>query len=259
MISVFIFLFGLAIGSFLNVVIFRLPQGQNFVTGRSKCLACGHLLNWKDLLPLVSFLLLKGKCRYCSKKIKESYFVVEILTAFVFMALFFLFQSDWMILIFWAAVASLLIVLVFIDFYYLVIPDKILIVLGLLGLLEHIFLGRPLNILLNLLTGTVTGVLFFLIYWLTNVYYQEGGMGFGDVKLVALLGFIFGFPAILSVIYLALLASLIAGLILILFFKKGLKTKLPFGSFLGGAAIFFILFNQFLGPVLTPYIFRLYL
>lgn len=257
--SLIIFALGLSVGSFLNVLIYRLPRGEKFVKGRSRCPSCRHILDWKDLIPLFSFIALKRKCRYCAKKISWRYFWIELLAGSIFLALFLLNDSlfSWSF-IFSAATAGLLIVLIFIDFDYLMIPDKILAGLGLLGFGNLLFLDRTL-IFNNFLTGLVNGLIFFLIYSLANIRYKGGGMGFGDVKLAALLGFLFGFPAILPIIYLALAGSLTAGLVLILFFKKELQTKLPFGSFLGGAAIIYILFNQFFIPALTPYFFRFYL
>ena len=258
--AVFIFLFGLIIGSFLNVLIWRLPREESFVKGRSKCPHCGHALGRRDLIPLASFFFLKKKCRYCRKKISWRYPLVELLTGTVF---WFFWQfnqlsvSSYQLPI-WLAILALLIVLIFIDFDYYIIPDKILIVLALLGLLNVFFLSRSLA-LTNVVTAAVAGLVFFLIYLFANAYYEGGGMGLGDVKLAALLGFIFGFPAILPIIYLALIASLLVGLVLLLFFKGSLKTKLPFGSFLGGAAIVYALFNKFFLPSLMPYIFRLYI
>jgi len=261
--SLIIFALGLSVGSFLNVLIWRLPRGENFVKGHSRCPSCRHVLGWKDLIPLFSFIFLKRKCRYCHRKISRRYFTVELLTGIVFLALFFFtpldtYQSWWSFGL-WLSIVTLLIALTFIDFDYFIIPDKILIVIGMLGLLNIFFLDRSLNIFVNLLVGAVAGFTFFIVYLITATYYEEGGMGLGDVKLVALLGFIFGFPLILPIIYLALAGSLIGGLIIITFFKGNLRTKLPFGSFLGGSAITFIIFNKFFLPSLMPYIFKLYL
>lgn len=267
--SLIIFALGLSVGSFLSVLIYRLPRGENFVKGRSHCPSCHHVLIWKDLIPLASFIFLKRKCSYCAKKISWRYFGAELLTAVIFL-LFFWFDGDPLpraalgfleggTFLLWLAVLSLLIVLIFIDFDYFIIPDKILVVLLLVGFLNLWLSGRPLNLFYSFLTGLAGGLLFFLVYSITKGYYEEGGMGLGDVKLAAVLGLLFGFPAILPVIYLALAGSLVVGLALILFFKGHLKTKLPFGSFLAGAAIFYLLFNRFFLPIFTPYLYKLYL
>lgn len=256
MASVVIFLFGLGAGSFLNVLIYRIPRGESFVKGRSRCPSCRHLLDWKDTVPLISFFFLRKKCRYCLKKISWRYFGVEGLTAVVFLVFFWTarpagFLGGWSFF-FWLAIFSLLIVLLFIDFDYFIIPDKILLVLFFLGFLYQLF-GQ--SILANSLAAAVAGIIFFLIFALT----RGRGLGLGDVKFVALLGFLFGFPAILPMIYLALAGGLVWSVVLILFFEGRRETKLPFGSLLAGSAISFILFGKFFLPVLMPYIFRLYI
>ena len=148
-------------------------------------------------------------------------------------------------------IISLLIALIFIDFEYFIIPDKILIVFGLLAFFYQL---ASFTILANLLVAAISGVIFFLIFLLT----KGEKMGLGDVKLIALLGFIFGFPGILIVLYLAVTGALVYGIVLILFFGGKLQTKLPFGSLLAGSAIIFILFNKFLLSFFMPYIFRIY-
>lgn len=247
MTAVFIFLLGLGVGSFLNVLIFRLPLEENFVRGRSYCPDCRHSLAWKDLIPLISFLVLKKKCRYCSKKISGRYFWIELMTGTIFL----LFWPSF----FWLAVISLLIVLVFIDFDYFLIPDKILVVLALLALSYQLISQKSfLALWPNLLAGMVAGMIFLLIFAAT----KGKKMGLGDVKLMALLGFIFGFPPILLIFYLAVAGALAWSVILILFFGGKLETKLPFGSLLAGSAVIFILFNQFFLRLFEPYVLRLY-
>ncbi len=251
----FTFFLGLGMGSFLNVVIARLPKGENFVKGRSKCPACGHILAWSDLFPLASFIFLKRKCRYCLKKISGRYFLVELLTGLIFLAFFWITQSSGQFslgpFLFWLAVILLLIALAFIDFDYFIIPDKILIVLLLLGFLYQLF-GQ--SILANFMTAVITGMIFFMIFVAT----KGEKMGLGDVKLIALLGFIFGFPGILLIFYLAAAGALVWSVILILWFGGKLHTKIPFGSLLSGSAIAFILFNKLLLSFFMPYILKLY-
>ncbi|MDP3731116.1 MAG: prepilin peptidase [bacterium] len=254
----FIFLIGLVVGSFLNVLIFRLPRREGFTRGRSRCPSCGHVLIWKDLFPLISFLFLKRKCRFCSKKISWRYFLVELLTAIVFLGFFMISKPDSLLLFWpfslWLAIICLLIVLVFIDFDYFIIPDKILVVTVLLALLLH--LTNYFDALFaNFLTGAISGAVFLLIFLAT----KGEKMGLGDVKLMALLGFIFGFPGILPVFYLAVAGALLWSIILILFFGGKLQTKLPFGTLLSGSAVVYILFHELFMPFLSPYLFRLYI
>lgn len=245
MLTFFVFLLGLGIGSFLNVLIWRLPREENFVKGRSRCPFCHHTLDWKDLIPLASFIFLKRKCRYCSKKISWRYFGVELVTALLFLALWPSF--------FWIGTASLLMAVIFIDFDHLIIPDKILTVLAVWALLFQ--LTHPANLYNHGMSAVISGLVFLLIFLAT----KGQKMGLGDVKLMFLLGFIFGFPGILIVFYLAVAGALIWSIILILFFGGQLKTKLPFGSLLAGASLVFILFSQLLLKTFTPYILRFYL
>ncbi|MBI2057700.1 MAG: prepilin peptidase [Candidatus Yanofskybacteria bacterium] len=265
-----VFLFGLAVGSFLNVLIHRLPRGENFVSGRSKCSNCHTVLRWFDLVPLFSFIFLKGRCRYCRERVSGRYLFVEILTGCLFLALFFLRRPDsfygYLDLSFWLFASSLLLVLAFIDLDYLIIFDKILLVLVLITFLYQVFgkyvvqlepaiVGGTFNINHNLLTAFLSGLVFLLIFWVT----RGKGIGLGDVKLIFVLGFLFGFPGILIVVYLSLFAGTIWGLALILFFGASMKSRIAFGFVLVNSAIIFILFNQFLTTKFTPYIIRLYL
>ena len=271
-VSVVIFFLGLTVGSFINVLIYRLPRPNLFqrtvlfsdlrtvLGGRSKCPKCRHVLVWYDLFPIFSFLFLKGKCRYCGKKISLRYPLVEFLTGISFFLLFFLNNpsgaKDWLILSIWAGAIALLIALLFIDLEHFIIPDKILIVLAIIAL-ALLIQGASLdggNLWHNILTGFFSALFFFLIYLAT----KGKAIGLGDVKFILVLGFLFGFPEILIVIYGALAAGTLWGVVLILFFGAKLKTKIPFGTVLSAVSIAFILLNKFLIPALSPYILHLY-
>src|SRR3989344_1085737 len=185
-VSVIIFLLGLTVGSFVNVLIYRLPRPTLFqrtvlfsdlrtvLGGRSKCPKCRHTLSWLDLFPVVSFLCLKGKCRYCGKKISLRYPLVEFLTGISFFLLFFLNNpsgaKDWLILSIWAGAIALLIALLFIDLEHFIIPDKILIVLAIIAL-ALLIQGSSLdggNLWQNVLSGSFSALFFFLIYLATK-------------------------------------------------------------------------------------------
>ena len=270
MVGFFIFLLGLVVGSFINVLIYRLPRNLGFVWEGSRCTKCRHLLSWLDLFPVFSFLFLKGKCRYCQKKISFRYPLVEFLAGASFFVLFLLNKPfgayDWAIFAIWAGIIALLLVLVFIDFEHFVIPDRILIALGLMAVasavIQGVIQGSSLDGSLyggslwhNILTGVVSALFFFIIYLVS----RGKAIGLGDVKLTFVLGFLFGFPGVLIVIYGALAAGTLWGIILILFFGARLKTKIPFGTVLGAVSIIFILLNKILIPVLLPYIFHFYI
>lgn len=213
----FVGLFGLAVGSFLNVLIDRLPRGKNVITGRSTCDYCGKALRWFELIPLVSFLVQRGRCRRCHKKLSWQYLIVELVTAagFIFFA-----PSYWIIF------SSLLVIFVA-DLKYQIIPDS-MVVLGLLGVLLQ---GHPLQIPqgVALWISAFGASVFFLLLWLVT---HGKGMGLGDVKLAFLMGLLLGFPNIIIASYLAFLTGAGAGVILILLGKKKLKEKIAFGPFL---------------------------
>lgn len=232
-------IFGLSIGSFLNVIIYRIPKNQS-ILGRSYCDNCKKKLQWYDLVPIISFLVLRGKCRFCKKNINWQIPLVEIITSllFVFSILKFPILTD-LSLWYFLVIQSLLISIFFIDLENGIIPDKLIIPLFLISI---IYVSLNQSFINHFISFLFTFILFFLIYILT----KGKGIGFGDVKLAPILGLIFGFPNIVVVLYLAFLTGGIISLILVLWGKKKLrKDTISFGPFLVLGAIFTI----FLGDV----------
>src|SRR3989344_1476017 len=251
MIGFFVFAFGLAVGSFLNVVIYRLEKDESAFKGRSYCPHCKHQLAWKDLIPVASFLMLGGKCRYCGGRISLQYPLVELGTAMLFL-LSFKFQVSsfnqalsietlnifylWMI-------ASLLVVLFVYDLKHYILPDKILlpaigIVLGyrVFEALNHWKLVENwslkienLEVFVNpLLAGMGAALFFFAIFALS----RGRAMGFGDVKLAAFMGLFLGWPNIAVALFAAFMLGGAVGIVLLALKKKGMKSEVPFGPFL---------------------------
>ncbi len=209
--EVYLFLFGICVGSFVNVLIDRLPQGMDIFGGRSVCDYCKKTLRWFELIPIASFLIQLGLCRRCRKPLSWQYPIVEFSVGIGFVVL-----SD--------NIATLLIflslVIIFVsDLKYEIIPDSMIGV----GLVGTILYGHT----SWLAAGAAAGFFFFL--WLIT---RGRGMGFGDVKLVFLLGLILGFPAIGFALYVAFLTGACVGLILILLGRRKLKSHIPFGPFL---------------------------
>ena len=223
----FVGLFGLAVGSFLNVLIDRLPQGKNVLTGRSVCDHCGKKLRWFELVPLLSFFIQGGRCRRCHKKLSWQYPIVELATAVGFVIVV---PSYWIIF------SSLLVIFVA-DFKYQIIPDS-MIIIGVIGVIGAVgVIGE------NVLAG-IGASLFFLFLWVIT---RGKGMGLGDVKLAFLMGLLLGFPNIIIASYLAFLTGAGVGVILILLGKKKLKEKIAFGPFLvAGTVIAFLWGEQLL-------------
>ena len=242
--NILIFCLGLIIGSFINVLIYRLPKNQNFVTGRSHCPHCLTVLKWYDLIPLASFLILGRKCRYCRKKISWQYFWVELASGTIFLLAFIRLAGAgadlWLMSLFLLLVFLILFVM---DLKYLILPDKIIItavcVVLIFGLLEKFgILAESFGFLSggNILAALALS-LFLFFFWFVS---KGKWIGLGDSKLAVLIGLVFGPIGGLAVIYLAVVLGALTGLILLATHKASLKTKLPLGSFICLAAALFV-------------------
>ena len=245
----FVFIFGLIVGSFLNCVIYRLETKGNFLKGHSFCPHCKHILSWPDLIPVFSFLILRGKCRYCGKKISFQYPLVELATGLVFLLIlnfkflisnqFSIFNFETIIYSLYLFIISSLLIIIFVfDLKHYIIPDKIiypaiLIVLGF----------RILNLFgiwNSLISGLVAAGSFLFIILVSRGKW----MGFGDVKLAFLMGLFLGFPKILVALFLSFFIGAIIGIGLILLKKKTLKSEVPFGPFLATGTFIALFWGQ---------------
>lgn len=228
MISILFFLLGLFFGSFLLVVIDRVPRGESILFGRSHCDMCSHVLNWYDLIPIFSYLFLRGRCRYCHKPYGMQYPFVEIATGVVFglTPFFFPFVSVLQYILLLGISASCIIVF-FTDYFYGIIPDSALLGGGLFTLGLHVVLHQ--NILSYMLIALVTAGFFFALFLAT----KQRGIGFGDVKYALFMGFLLGYPSIILGLYAAFLTGAVVALILILGKKKHFRgDTIAFGPFL---------------------------
>lgn len=234
------FIFGVMIGSFLNVLIIRLPNDET-IYGRSHCTSCRHQLSLLDLIPLFSYLFLFGKCRYCKAKISARYFVIEIITGVLFAFSYWLISpvvlTDLVTLLFYWISISVLICVFVIDLEHFIILDNIIfpgaICLLLLNLVT-VFLNTD-SILsfsnlfvLSVCAGLIAALPFFLVWFVS----KGNWMGFGDVKLALFLGVCLGLPNIFIGLMLSVLLGGLVSCILLAFTKSTLKTQLPFGTFL---------------------------
>ena len=250
---IFIFIFGLIVGSFLNCLIFRLEKKESFIFGRSFCPKCHHQLSFQDLIPVFSFLILRGKCRYCSQKISWQYPLVELLTAFLFF-LIFQFQvsnfnyfsiSIFLNLIYYWLIASFLIIIFIYDLRTYIIPDKI-IFFALLGIIFYRLFeiwnyGKWNTFLIwNLGFGILPSFFLLAIILLSHGHW----MGLGDFKLSILMGLFLGYPNILVALFFSFFLGGIIGLGLVLLKKKSLKSEIPFGPFLVSGTFFSLFFGQ---------------
>lgn len=227
MLVLFFSIIGLFIGSFLNVVIDRLPREETIFVGRSHCDFCHHELAWYDLVPLFSFLFLSGKCRYCKKFIGWKYPVIELTTGFMFALTSILISTGSLVyLCIMLGIVSCLLVIFFIDLFSGIIPDSMLITLGVLAFLRILLLHQAfLPIVLTILGA---GIFFVSIFLAT----RGKGMGFGDVKYACIMGLLLPFPFIIPALYIAFLTGALIALILVMEGKKAMKSTIAFGPFL---------------------------
>ncbi|WP_046178665.1 prepilin peptidase [Domibacillus tundrae] len=225
-----VFLYGLLLGSFYNVVGLRVPAGKSIVKPRSACSLCGHQLTAWDLVPVLSYIALKGRCRKCGAKISMMYPVTELLTALLFLYSYLLYGFS---APFWTAILlfSMLMILVVADIAYMLIPDKILFFF--LPLFIIMRFTQPLDPWWDALLGAAVGFgLLLLIAVVSN-----GGMGGGDIKLFGVLGFVLGTKLVLLTFLLACFFGAVIGLALMAagFVKRG--KPMPFGPYIALAAV----------------------
>lgn len=222
------FLLGLIVGSFLNSLIYRLPRGISVARGRSLCPKCGHKLQALDLVPLFSFLFLKGKCRYCHAPISFRYPLVEFLAG-AGLGLLFWFYGFSLLFFQWAILYLLLLPLFFIDIEHKLLPDALTIPGIFIGLGFRMVSG---NLWQSPLGAAMGGGLFFLIYLL-----WKGGMGGGDIKLALMVGAFLGYPLVLVWFFLSFILGAIGGIVGLAFFKLKGKSAIPFGPYMAVGAL----------------------
>ena len=250
-------LFGLAIGSFLGVCIFRLPQKESVLRPRSRCLHCGQSLRVRDNIPVVSYFLLKGKCRDCHKRISWVYPTVEILTSASFVLLYEKYGLDAPFFVN-GVFFCMLIILVFIGLYHRILPNLITFGGVLVGLLLAPFQsaeflhsqssfavdGWYASSYANSAAGAlIGGGLLWLVAFLYLKVRRVEGLGLGDVKMMGMVGSFLGWQFTWFTIFLGSIVGVIIGGAYIHIFRRGRRYELPFGSFLGLAAMAVALFG----------------
>lgn len=238
-----VFMLGLVIGSFINVLVYRsIETEEDWKTGRSRCDHCHALIKWYDNIPLFSYLILRGKCRACHQPISPSHLLVELLTGALFIwwylgfAMFFqLVEQPFVLLqpLFWLLVGLLAIVIVVADIKYYLIPDWAVVSLSVLTIAYRLSLTYTGVMQVDDLVKTViASLIVMLLFWSLWFLSHGKALGFGDVKLVLVLGLLVGWPKIIPALFLAFLTGAGVGIVLILLRKKGRKSAVPFGPFL---------------------------
>lgn len=246
-----VFILGALVGSFLNVCIGRIPNGESIVTPPSHCPKCKVPIAFYDNVPLLSYLLLRGRCRACSERISPRYFVVELMMALFAVALFYWFGVSFSFSVSFIFVAAL-IVISFIDLDVRIVPDVISlpgIVLGLaFSAAGYFFFHDELGIIptpLSSLIGILAGGGFLLATaWVYEKFTGVEGMGGGDIKLLAMIGAFLGWPAIPVTLFIASLLGSVVGIACMVFTGAGRRLALPFAPFLCSGALSYLFFGQ---------------
>ena len=227
---VWIGILGLAFGSFINVCIYRIPRGDSIITPSSKCPICNEGIFWKDNIPVISYILLKGKCRACGGKISIRYPVVE-LTASVILFVNFIVFGLAENFIMYSVLFFVLLTTAFIDYNRYIVPNKLIIFGSIIGLTFSISNGF--NEVLTSLIGAVSGGLtLYIIRFIGNKFIGKESMGWGDVKLGGMIGIFLGFKLTLISIYFSFLITFFYGIFLIIRKKRVAMKPLPYGTFL---------------------------
>lgn len=233
---------GLIVGSFLNVCIWRIPRGESIVLPASHCPKCAMPLKYYDNIPVLSYLLLRCRCRGCGQRISWQYPLVEALTALLFLAMGWRFGPTWQLIPYLAFTGALIVISV-IDIQHLIIPDIISlpgIALGFLISLFPFMRTRPLDSLIGILA---CGGCFFLIAVASKWIWKREGLGGGDIKLIAMIAAFIGWQGgVVTIFWASLMGSLWGGF-LILLKKKGRKDVIPFGPFLCLGGMISLLFG----------------
>lgn len=260
--TILVFILGLVIGSFLNVLIFRLHSGESAARGRSKCPHCGHVLAWTDLFPVLSFICLRRQCRYCQGKISWQYPLVELATGLLFALDFAMvasgignfpsldfqlslsYQSFALLIRDWIVIAALIVIFVY-DLRWLIIPDQVVLPVLAIVVILNLIAGVPLA---GMAIGFAVGLGFFGLQYAVS---QGRWIGGGDLRLGALLGALLGWPIVAVALFIAYLAGAAVSLALIAQKKATAKSQVPLGVFLAPAAIVALFWGE---KILTWYL-----
>lgn len=224
MFIILLFIIGLFFGSFYGVIIYRVPKNESILFPSSHCNHCRKKLAFYDMIPVISYIMLDGKCRYCHVPVPFSYPVIELLTGIAFAYSYFLPHPNIFFLLYHIFILSILIIIFFTDLWYGMIPFFVMLPSLVLSFGWLIF-ATPALTLSHVLAGIGAALIFLIFYFIK-------GMGFGDVVFVLWMGFILGFPNIIVGIYLAFVFGALLSLLLVARSKFTIKDAIPFGPFL---------------------------
>ena len=248
-ISIFLFIIGTIFGSFYNVVGYRLPKGESIAFPPSHCPNCNHKLTALELIPVLSYIFLKGKCKHCHKKISLFYSIFELLTGILFVLCYISYGLS-LNLIIALTFVSLMIIIVVSDYHYLIISDEVLITFAIILFVEILLINGLEAALYSLLNGFLALLTMFLLKKIGDFIFKKESMGGGDIKLLFIFGMVLTYPIALLSIFTGSLIGLPIALI-ILWKKK--NNIIPFGPFLAAGATLLLLLQVNLETIINLY------
>ena len=233
---------GACLGSFANVCIYRLPKTKQIISGRSFCPKCKKKINWYDNLPIISFLFLSGKCRKCKKVIPLRYLIVELITGISFLLIYLNFE-DLYTITFLSILSLILIMIFFIDLENFIIPDSLNFIIMGLALLKNFLPNFNTSLIHEINQSIIGGMVGYLSIWLIIYLYKTfkkiDGMGFGDAKLMAGIGLLFGWQSIPFILFVSSILGLIFVVPSLIKKQKTMRTEIPFGPFIIAACLIY--------------------
>ena len=242
------FIFGSIFGSFCNVCIYRLPLSKSIAKERSFCPSCKSPINWYDNIPLLSFVLLKSKCRTCGNKINFQYFLVELIAAVSFLSIYFIFGTSITTLLLLILIVFFIIIF-FIDLKHFIIPNELTFPLMGIGFLKSFDPNLNQYLFPNYINSLIGGVVGYLIIWFIIFAYKKlrnkEGMGLGDAKLLSAIGFWFGWISIPFILFFSSFVALGFAIPSLVNKSKTMSSQIPFGPYLVlGCVLYLVLIEQ---------------
>lgn len=245
--AIVFFIFGTILGSFYNVVGYRLPRGESIAFPASHCTKCGHKLTPFELIPIISFLLQKGRCTKCGDKISWFYTIFEFATGILFAISYLVFGISIDLLIVLTFISMLLIVIIS-DYQTMIIPDELLITTVILLMIEIFLKSGITGLLTSLLNGLIMFAIMFLIKKIGDFIFKKESMGGGDIKMMTYISFILGWKLSIVVIFMASFLALPISIINV--YRKD-EHMLPFGPYLAVAALILFLLKVDFSTILS--------
>ena len=242
------FILGGIWGSFCNVCIYRLPDNDSVITGRSFCRSCKNKIKWYDNIPLLSFIFLRGKCRSCNNKISSQYFLVELISAISFLSIYFIYGLSITTLLL-IILSIFFIIIFFIDLKHYIIPNELTFPLMLIGFVKSFDPNLNQTIFPNYINSLLGGFFGYAVIWLIIFFYKKvrnkEGMGLGDAKLMAVVGFWFGWASIPFTIFISSAVALVLVIPSLIKKTRNMSAQIPFGPYIIIGCIIYVTFaNQ---------------